>query len=117
MYLDEVFNNFLGTLQPSPDLRVNNPNLEHGKFINDRSKYYAGKSVMISTDDSIDGSGKNTEIKVHVPSPCLIERSSGPEFDSIIEGFNIGARVVEGATNAGSSSGSATASCSFCSRV
>lgn len=99
MYLDEVFNNFLGTLRPSPDLRENNPGLEHGKFVNDRSKYYAGKSIMISTDNSIDGSGKHTEIKVHVPSPCLIERSSGPEYDSIIEGFTIGSRVVEGNTN------------------
>ena len=99
MYLDEVFNNFLGTLRPLPDLRENNPSLEHGKFINDRSKLYAGKSIMISTDNTIDGSGKNTEIKVHVPAPCLIVRSSGPEYDSIIEGFNIGSRVVEGNTN------------------
>ena len=102
MYMNEVFNNFLGTLRPSPDLRINNVNLEHGKFINDRSKHYAGKSIMISTDDSIDGSGKNTEIKAHVPSPCLIERSSGPEVESIIEGFNVGSRVVEGNTNGGS---------------
>lgn len=99
MYLDEVFNNFLGTLRPLPDLRENNPSLEHGKFVNDRSKLYAGKSIMISTDNTIDGSGKNTEIKVHVPAPCLIERSSGPEYDSIIEGFNIGSRVVEGNQN------------------
>lgn len=99
MYLDEIYNNFLGTLRPTPDLRENNPSLEHGKYINDRSKFYAGKSMLISTDNSIDGSGKNTEIKIQVPSPCLIERSSGPEFDTVIEGFNIGSKVVEGNQN------------------
>jgi hypothetical protein len=99
MYLDEIYNNFLGTLRPTPDLRENNPSLEHGKYINDRSKFYAGKSMLISTDNSIDGSGKNTEIKIQVPSPCLIERSSGPEFETVIEGFNIGSKVVEGNQN------------------
>lgn len=99
MYLDEVFNNFLGTLRPLPDLRENNPSLEHGKFVTDKSKYYAGKSMMISTDNSIDGTGKNTEIKIHVPSQCLMNRTSAPDLDSIIEGFDIGERVVEGNTN------------------
>ena len=99
MYLDNSINNFLGTLRPLPNIRENNPSLEHGKIINDRLKLYTGKSLMISTDNTIDGSGKNTEIKVHVPSPCLIERSTGPEYDSIIEGFNIGSSVVEGNTN------------------
>jgi len=99
MYLDEVYNNFLGTLRPTPDLRENNPSLEHGKYVNDRSKFYAGKSMLISTDNSIDGSGKNTEIKIQVPSPCLVERSSAPELDSIIEGFDIGSKVVEGNQN------------------
>jgi hypothetical protein len=99
MYLDEVFNNFLGTLRPLPDLRQNNPSLEHGKFVTDKSKYYAGKSMMISTDNSIDGTGKNTEIKIHVPSQCLMNRTSAPDLDSIIEGFDIGERVIEGNTN------------------
>lgn len=99
MYLDEVFNNFLGTLRPLPDIRENNPSLEHGKFVTDKSKYYAGKSMMISTDNSIDGTGKNTEIKVNVPSQCLMSRTSAPDLDSIVEGFNIGERVIEGNTN------------------
>jgi len=99
MYLDEVFNNFLGTLRPLPDIRENNPSLEHGKFVSDKSKYYAGKSMMISTDNSIDGSGKNTEIKVNVPSQCLMSRTSAPDLESIVEGFNIGERVIEGNTN------------------
>ncbi len=99
MYLDEVFNNFLGTLRPLPDLRQNNPSLEHGKFVTDKSKYYAGKSMMVSTDNSIDGSGKNTEIKIHVPSQCLMNRTSAPDLDSIVEGFDIGERVIEGNTN------------------
>jgi hypothetical protein len=99
MYLDEVFNNFLGTLRPLPDLRQNNPSLEHGKFVTDKSKYYAGKSMMISTDNSIDGTGKNTEIKIHVPSQCLMNRTSAPDLDSIVEGFDIGERVIEGNTN------------------
>jgi hypothetical protein len=99
MYLDEVFNNFLGTLRPLPDIRENNPSLEHGKFVTDKSKYYAGKSMMISTDNSIDGTGKNTEIKVNVPSQCLMSRTSAPDLDSIIEGFDIGERVIEGNTN------------------
>lgn len=99
MYLDEVFNNFLGTLRPLPDIRENNPSLEHGKFVTDKSKYYAGKSMMISTDNSIDGTGKNTEIKIHVPSQCLMNRTSAPDLDSIIEGFDIGERVIEGNTN------------------
>lgn len=99
MYLDEVFNNFLGTLRPLPDIRENNPSLEHGKFVTDKSKYYAGKSMMISTDNSIDGTGKNTEIKIHVPSQCLMNRTSAPDLDSIIEGFDIGEKVIEGNTN------------------
>ena len=99
MYLDEVFNNFLGTLRPLPDLRENNPSLEHGKFVTDKSKYYAGKSMMISTDNSIDGTGKNTEIKIHVPSQCLMNRTSAPDLDSIIEGFDIGEKIIEGNTN------------------
>jgi hypothetical protein len=99
MYLDEVFNNFLGTLRPLPDLRQNNPSLEHGKFVTDKSKYYAGKSMLISTDNSIDGSGKHTEIKVNVPSQCLMNRTSAPDLESIVEGFNIGERVIEGNTN------------------
>lgn len=98
MYLDEVFNNFLGTLRPLPDIRENNPSLEHGKFVTDKSKYYAGKSMMISTDNSIDGTGKNTEIKVNVPSQCLMSRTSAPDLDSIIEGFDIGEKVIEGNT-------------------
>jgi hypothetical protein len=98
MYLDEVFNNFLGTLRPLPDIRQNNPSLEHGKFVTDKSKYYAGKSMLISTDNSIDGSGKNTEIKVNVPSQCLISRTSAPDLESIVEGFDIGERVIEGNT-------------------
>ena len=99
MYLDEVFNNFLGTLRPLPDLRQNNPSLEHGKFVTDKSKYYTGKSLMISTDNSIDGTGKNTEIKIHVPSQCLMNRTSAPDLDSIVEGFDIGERVIEGNAN------------------
>lgn len=99
MYLDEVFNNFLGTLRPLPDIRENNPSLEHGKFVTDKSKYYAGKSMMISTDNSIDGTGKNTEIKIHVPSQCLMNRTSAPDLDSIVEGFDIGERVIEGNSN------------------
>jgi hypothetical protein len=99
MYLDEVFNNFLGTLRPLPDIRENNPSLEHGKFVTDKSKYYAGKSMMISTDNSIDGTGKNTEIKVTVPSHCLMSRTSAPDLESIVEGFDIGERVIEGNTN------------------
>lgn len=99
MYLDEVFNNFLGTLRPLPDIRQNNPSLEHGKFVTDKSKYYAGKSMLISTDNSIDGSGKNTEIKVNVPSQCLMSRTSAPDLESIVEGFDIGERVIEGNTN------------------
>jgi hypothetical protein len=54
---------------------------------------------MISTDNSIDGTGKNTEIKIHVPSQCLMNRTSAPDLDSIIEGFDIGERVIEGNTN------------------
>ena len=107
MYLDEVFNNFLGTLRATPDIRFNNPSLEQGKFVNDRSRYYSGKSLLVSTDGSIDGSARTTPITVQKPDLELIERSSGPEFGTIVEGFNTGIPVVtEGNQNQGSSSSS-----------
>lgn len=109
MYLDEVFNNFLGTLRATPDIRFNNPSLEQGKFVNDRSRYYSGKSLLISTDGSIDGSARTTAITVQKPDLDLIERSSGPEFGTIIEGFNTGIPVgKEGNQNQGSSSSDST---------
>ena len=112
MYLDEVFNNFLGTLRATPDIRFDNPNLDQGKFVNDRSRYYSGKSLLISTDGSIDGSARTTAITVQKPDLDLIERSSGPEFETIVEGFNTGVSVVasartEGLQNRGSDSSSA----------
>jgi len=107
MYLDEVFNNFLGTLRATPDIRFNNPSLEQGKFVNDRSRYYSGKSLLVSTDGSIDGSARTTPITVQKPDLELIERSSGPEFSTLVEGFNTGIPVVtEGNQNQGSSSSS-----------
>ena len=110
MYLDEVFNNFLGTLRATPDIRFNNPSLEQGKFVNDRSRYYSGKSLLISTDSSIDGSARTTAITVQKPDLDLIERSSGPEFSTIVEGFNTGIPVgKEGNRNQGSSSSDSTA--------
>lgn len=110
MYLDEVFNNFLGTLRATPDIRFDNPNLDQGKFVNDRSRYYSGKSLLISTDGSIDGSARTTAITVQKPDLDLIERSSGPEFGTIVEGFNIGSGIPigkEGQRNQGSASSSA----------
>jgi len=98
MYLDEVFNNFLGTLRATPDIRFNNPSLEQGKFVNDRSRYYSGKSLLVSTDGNIDGSARTTEITVQKPDLDLIERSSGPEFETISEGFTTGVPVSAGAT-------------------
>jgi len=94
MYLDEVFNNFLGTLRATPDIRFDNPGLEQGKFVNDRSRYYSGKTLLISTDGSIDGSARTTAITIQKPDLDLIERSSGPEFGTIAEGFNTGVPVT-----------------------
>jgi hypothetical protein len=34
-----------------------------------------------------------------VPSQCLMNRTSAPDLDSIIEGFDIGEKVIEGNTN------------------
>jgi len=93
MYLDEVFNNFLGTLRTTPDIRFDNPGLEQGKFVNDRSRYYSGKMILISTDGSIDGSARTTEITIQKPDLDLIERSSGPEFGTVMEGFTTGVPV------------------------
>jgi hypothetical protein len=110
MYLDEVFNNFLGTLRATPDIRFDNPGLEQGKFVNDRSRYYSGKTILISTDGSIDGSARTTEITIQKPDIDLIERSSGPEFGTIMEGFTAGVPVrtatheKEGLQNQGSGS-------------
>ncbi len=115
MYLDEVFNNFLGTLRATPDIRFDNPSLEQGKFVNDRSRYYSGKSLLISTDGSIDGSARTTAITVQKPDLDLIKRSSGPEFGTIAEGFITGVPVTatagtEGLHNQGSSPGSTASS-------
>jgi hypothetical protein len=96
MYLDDTLNNFLDTLKPAPDLLTNNPSLEQGKFVNDRSRYYAGRNVTVSTDGSIDGSCKTTTITVQKPDLDLIERSSGPEYGTVMEGFNGGSAVREG---------------------
>ena len=94
MYLDDALNNFLDTLQPTPDILKNNPSLEQGKFVNDRSRYYAGKNVTVSTDGSIDGSCRTTTLTVQKPDLDLIERSSGPEYGTVMEGFNCGSAVA-----------------------
>ena len=96
MYLDDALNNFLDTLQPAPDILTNNPSLEQGKFVNDRSRYYAGKKVTVSTDGSIDGSCRTTTMTVQKPDLELIERSSGPEYRTVMEGFNGGSKLQEG---------------------
>ena len=96
MYLDDALNNFLDTLKPTPDLLKNNPSLEQGKFVNDRSRYYAGRQVTVSTDGSIDGSCKTTTLTVQKPDLDLIERSSGPEYGTVMEGFNGGSAIREG---------------------
>ena len=96
MYLDDTLNNFLDTLHPAPDLITNNPSLEQGKYVNDRSRYYAGRNVTVSTDGSIDGSCKTTTITVQKPDLDLIERSSGPEYGTVMEGFKGGSAIREG---------------------
>jgi len=103
MYLDEVFNNFLGTLRHVPDIRIDNPNLEQGKFVNDRTRYYAGKVVptMITTES---GECKVSTVSMQKPDLELIERSSGPEYGTVMEGFKQGS-TVEGLTGGGSGSG------------
>ena len=102
MFLDDALNNFLDTLQPAPDIRTNNPSLEQGKFVNDRSRYYAGKNVAVSTDGSIDGSCRTTTVTVQKPDLDLIERSSGPEYGTVMEGFKCGSalHIQEGLTPA-----------------
>ena len=94
MYLDEVFNNFLGTLQHAPDIRINNPGLEQGKFVNNRARYYAGKNV-ITTTMGPDGSCKFATLTMQKPDLDLIERSSGPEYGTVMEGFT-GGSIIEG---------------------
>jgi len=103
MYLDEVFNNFLGTLRHVPDIRIDNPNLEQGKFVNDRTRYYAGKVVptMITTES---GECKVSTVSMQKPDLELIERSSGPEYGTVMEGFKQGS-TVEGLTGGGSGRG------------
>ena len=103
MYLDEVFNNFLGTLRHVPDIRIDNPNLEQGKFVNDRTRYYAGKVVptMITTES---GECKVSTVSMQKPDLELIERSSGPEYATVMEGFKQGS-TVEGLAGGGSGSG------------
>ena len=96
MYLDDALNNFLDTLQPTPDILKNNPSLEQGKFVNDRSRYYAGRNVTVSTEGSIDGSCRKTTVTVQKPDLDLIERSSGPEYGTVMEGFKGGSSVHEG---------------------
>jgi len=98
MYLDEVFNNFLGTLQHAPDIRINNPGLEQGKFVNNRARYYAGKNV-ITTTMGPDGSCKFATLTMQKPDLDLIERSSGPEYGTVMEGFT-GGSIIEGLTAA-----------------
>lgn len=95
MYLDDTLNNFLDTLHPTPDLLKNNPSLEQGKYVNDRSRYYAGRNVTVSADGSIDGSCKTTTITVQKPDLDLIERSSGPEYGTVMEGFKGGSPVTQ----------------------
>ena len=90
MYLDEVFNNFLGTLQHVPDIRINNPGLEQGKYVNDRSRHYAAKSVVVGGGDG--SNGCNT-LTLQKPDLELIERSSGPEYGTVNEGFRSGLTV------------------------
>jgi hypothetical protein len=90
MYLDEVFNNFLGTLHDAPDIRIDNPGLEQGKFVNNRARYYDGKIVPTTNGDC-----KVATITMQKPDLDLIERSSGPEYGTVMEGF-IGGSVVEG---------------------
>lgn len=101
MYLDEVFNNFLGTLQHVPDIRINNPGLEQGKYVNDRSRHYAAKSVVVGGGDG--SNGCKTTLTLQKPDLELIERSSGPEYGTVNEGFRAGS-TVEGYGGWGSSS-------------
>lgn len=108
MYLDEIFNNFLGTLQHAPDIRIDNPGLEQGKFVNDRARYYAGK-VVPTTITTADGGCKVGTITMQKPELDLIERSSGPEYGTIMEGFT-GGSTIEGYSSSSSSSASAVAS-------
>ena len=101
MYLDEVFNNFLGTLQHVPDIRINNPGLEQGKYVNDRSRHYAAKSVVVGGGDG--SNGCKTTLTLQKPDLELIERSSGPEYGTVNEGFRSGS-TVEGYWGGGGSS-------------
>lgn len=105
MYLDEIFNNFLGTLQHAPDIRIDNPGLEQGKFVNDRARYYSGKNVSATTTTA-DGSCKAGTITLQKPDLELIERSSGPEYGTITEGFT-GGSTIEGLESGGTSSSDA----------
>ena len=106
MYLDEIFNNFLGTLQHAPDIRIDNPGLEQGKFVNDRARYYAGK-VVPTTITTADGGCKAGTITMQKPDLDLIERSSGPEYGTIMEGFT-GGSIIEGIGSSDSASSSDT---------
>lgn len=104
MYLDEVFNNFLGTLQHVPDIRINNPGLEQGKYVNDRSRHYAAKSIVVGGGDG--GSGCKTTLTLQKPDLELIKRSSGPEYGTVNEGFRSGSTVEGYGGWGGSGSGS-----------
>ena len=101
MYLDEVFNNFLGTLHHAPDIRIDNPGLEQGKFVNNRARYYDGK-IVPTTIPTVNGDCKVATITMQKPDLDLIERSSGPEYGTVMEGF-IGGSVVEGYGGGGNS--------------
>ena len=106
MYLDEVFNNFLGTLQHVPDIRINNPGLEQGKYVNDRSRHYAAKSIVVGGGGG-NGDGRNgckTTLTLQKPDLDLIERSSGPEYGTVNEGFRYGS-TVEGYGGGGGGGG------------
>jgi hypothetical protein len=106
MYLDEVFNNFLGTLQHVPDIRINNPGLEQGKYVNDRSRHYAAKSIIVGGGGG-DGDGGNgcKTLTLQKPDLELIERSSGPEYGTVNEGFRAGSTVEGYWGGVGSSGG------------
>ena len=104
MYLDEIFNNFLGTLQHAPDIRIDNPGLEQGKFVNDRARYYAGK-IVPTTMTTADGECKAGTITMQKPDLELIERSSGPEYGTVMEGF-MGGSIIEGIDSGGGSTSS-----------
>ena len=108
MYLDEVFNNFLGTLQHVPDIRINNPGLEQGKYVNDRSRHYAAKSIVVGGGDG--GNGCKT-LTLQKPDLELIKRSSGPEYGTVNEGFRAGS-TVEGYGGWGGSGSSSSSSSS-----